>query len=446
MSVDHETQLKQELEILEKIQEMMMYILDCDEECVFHEINKLFTFIESISISTNFSIYEGFLRILMNLSLYFTLPQKYQKRQSVFYDILNQLIVKHSLKTVFHPLTIYCIFQQNKHILLFLLENGIIDISLIKKEIYQHTNKNFLLFFLPEIEKSDSKFWKEQKKLFHISKEEIFKIYNNVTLQNSNDKIEKDQERNNKCETFYEIRKENHSNEEIARIIRKDDLNSFLNFFVNNHDFDHGYTIKPSVFENNPDMNRDTDGISLLEYSMAFGSINIFRYLWLNHAKYSENSLKYSIIGGNYEIIHILEEESQYQFPEDCYWVSIKYDRNEISEYLLTSILREQSLFTQKFNFNDPSPNLKIVKEYLKKMISNKIGTYNESDIFNTAINHKIIYSDQLYFSHDFYEHIPYFCFCFLIHQSSIDMNSYNDIFLLTHHYSLISFGIYECF
>ena len=48
--------------------------------------------------------------------------------------------------------------------------------------------------------------------------------------------------------------------------------------------------------------------ISLIDFCCFFGSLKCFKYLLLNKGKITEKTLKYSIAGGNQEIINILQD------------------------------------------------------------------------------------------------------------------------------------------
>ena len=80
---------------------------------------------------------------------------------------------------------------------------------------------------------------------------------------------------------------------------------------------------------------RKSNNISLIDLCCFYGSIKCFKYLLLNDCKLKEESCQYAVAGGNLEIIHILEQK-EFDF-EECLRQSIKYHRNEISDWLLTN-------------------------------------------------------------------------------------------------------------
>ncbi|OHT08164.1 hypothetical protein TRFO_23451 [Tritrichomonas foetus] len=377
-------EFKKDIGILRYLQRKVISILSSEDDIISGKVDKLFGFLKSISISHNFGLYEGFLRILTHISIYFGVSQKAERKkrnQTIFFNILNELISQHSLKNAFHQTTLAFIFRKNKHFLLFLVQNGILDISFIIKEIA--SDKNFFLFFIPEIVEHSPQLFLKKMKDFKLTKDEIVKIYDklNISIQDDleNEKLGEDEKetmnKNNSSQennhvNQNEIRKEIHSQEEIAQIIRDDNLDLFIENISSNVDFDINSKILPSFLENNPDINHGQNGITVLEYSMAFGSMNIFRYLWVNKAEYSKQSLNYSIIGGNSEIIHTLEEKlnpdqdeqfysslfgtpnkSKFQFDEENYYKSIEYYQNEISEYFRNTIKMEPLEILNRLSF-----------------------------------------------------------------------------------------------
>ncbi|KAK8847789.1 hypothetical protein M9Y10_018821 [Tritrichomonas musculus] len=77
----------------------------------------------------------------------------------------------------------------------------------------------------------------------------------------------------------------------------------------------------------------------LIEFAALFGSLQCFKYLFLNSKNVDyEDLLKYSIAGGNYDIIHITEDQIQddeYKSKQIYLYLAIYYMRNELIEYLI---------------------------------------------------------------------------------------------------------------
>ena len=73
---------------------------------------------------------------------------------------------------------------------------------------------------------------------------------------------------------------------------------------------------------------------NLLDLSAFYGSLLIFKYCIMNECIPTIETCKYAIAGGNYEIIHILEQHAL-SF-DDCRNISIAFHRYELTEWLDT--------------------------------------------------------------------------------------------------------------
>ena len=78
-----------------------------------------------------------------------------------------------------------------------------------------------------------------------------------------------------------------------------------------------------------------TWSVSLIGICCLFGAINCFKYFYINNCKCGRNINKYSIIGGNYEIVQILHQEN-IDF-HDCLEIAIKYHQYSLTNWLLTN-------------------------------------------------------------------------------------------------------------
>ena len=72
--------------------------------------------------------------------------------------------------------------------------------------------------------------------------------------------------------------------------------------------------------------------ISFSDFCCLFGSLKCFKYLLLNKCKITKETLKYSITGGNQEIINIIKEKNN-KF-EDSLETSVDYHRYELTNWL----------------------------------------------------------------------------------------------------------------
>ena len=111
----------------------------------------------------------------------------------------------------------------------------------------------------------------------------------------------------------------------LLEFIKNDDFSSLQEFISNTIDFNFEQTYE--IYNSN---------INLIDIATYYGSINCFKYLVLNNAPFSKNVCPFSICGGNYEIIHYLENN----FPkqnfghEICLIMSILYHQYEVTDYL----------------------------------------------------------------------------------------------------------------
>lgn len=92
---------------------------------------------------------------------------------------------------------------------------------------------------------------------------------------------------------------------------------------------------------------------SMLEYAAMQGSLDTFKYLLLNGAEITENLSSYAIRGGSYEIIHIVEKEGRIQFKDSDMITAVKYNRNNLADYLADNYNKKHSLYSLFEAFDD---------------------------------------------------------------------------------------------
>ena len=73
---------------------------------------------------------------------------------------------------------------------------------------------------------------------------------------------------------------------------------------------------------------------SLLSFCAFYGSIKCFKYFVNNNTDIVEENCLFAIAGGNFEIIHILEQKGQ-QFDTNSFEIAIKFHRNDIGDWLI---------------------------------------------------------------------------------------------------------------
>ena len=145
----------------------------------------------------------------------------------------------------------------------------------------------------------------------------------------------------NNLDSFKEKRKLGENDDYISHMIRNDLIDEFISF-VNQKNYFLSSTIKPSIYETNLYLIKNNP--TLIEYSAFFGSIQIFKYIFLNQKKFTPSLLVYAIHGDNPEIIHLLEQvkiKNANDLYKQCFLESVKCHHNEIANYIQNNFLKD---------------------------------------------------------------------------------------------------------
>lgn len=155
---------------------------------------------------------------------------------------------------------------------------------------------------------------------------------------------------------FDENRKNGENTDEIAILIRKDQIDEFITYVKKNNYNLNSYTY--SIFETNSFLLKNY--VSLIEYAAFFGSTQVFKYLHENGAKLTPSIWMYAIHSNNFELIKILEENNVKPKDEtyhQCFYESIKCHHNELSLYIMNNFIKDEAklndkeLFFKFYNF-----------------------------------------------------------------------------------------------
>lgn len=120
----------------------------------------------------------------------------------------------------------------------------------------------------------------------------------------------------------------------LCQLIRSDDLIEFQHVLsISSVNINSCVTF--SLFEISSINNDYLRMPRLIEYAAFYGSIQIFKYLVLNDAEITSRLPEFAVAGGNYEIIHILED-MELSFQKTFYY-AIRFHRNEVADYLSTN-------------------------------------------------------------------------------------------------------------
>lgn len=277
-----------------EIQNLVILIADGNAS-----ISSFIELVEKHDIISNDNKFHDFLVLLNNMS---SSRIKAQEK-----DNINNIILsfKSHIQEKYQKNEIFLVFQFNIPIILLLYENQIIDFD----TIFEYRRYEIYRFFLPEfIEKSGI------EKIPAYIRDDIDPYKDNL-------------------EEFRKNRKEYHSDNEIARIIRKDDIDSFKEYILLNN-LPLNYKIPDSFYEINSDLGKMTN--SLIEYSATFGSIQIFEYLLNQLTELPQHILLAAVLGGSFDIIHILEQKG-YKPNTFVTFRSILAHQNKLFDYFISN-------------------------------------------------------------------------------------------------------------
>lgn len=251
-------------------------------------------------------------------------------------------------------------------------------------------------------------------------------IYTSFYLQNLEEKIGDDDNFENNVQKIESNKKD--WSFSIREIIQKDDIDSFQSFISQTNENINSNLIKKPNQNNSSFINSyEKQCQNYIEYAALYGSIQIFKYLWMNNACVSNNLFPVSIYGGNFEIIHLVESKinndtnfSQNidQIRNKAATAAVSCFRHELLSYLCDnySISFEYSaLYQSLISFNLPD---------LLFMIENDFSILNSySEDLNETIFHNPNHFTQ-------YEIIKYILSNYLELKklNSIDFNDENEI------------------
>lgn len=280
----------------------------------------------------------------------------YRAKQIQLYQ--NLLIdLSTSAKQLFgENFTLKCIITNN-YLRLSLINDCGFSISNLIKENFEDHKKSILFytFFAPEIKKNGM--------------EKVIQFY----------KLEQ------YCtELFIKERNDSLNPESLAHSIIFDDVDKFQDICSQNN-VDLNSIIHHSFLDSNTFI--EQKDLSLIEYSAYYGSLQIFKFLLLNSAKFTDNLPLYAIIGGNYEIIHLIEKNRHIEFNQISIETAVLFHRNELVEYLINN-------YELKINLNClfnsiVSQNVDFFKTYFIENNSIDINRNNSMSLLNVIMENK---------------------------------------------------------
>ena len=315
------------LEEMKRVQNNLLIFLD-NEDNIEENYQNLLNIFQDLNIRDN----KQELKIFMNMVL--KISNNHHRRPYFFNKIERILhLFKNDIKNYFSNSEIFQIFNKNKRLLLFFIEEKImiIDKSIIDIfKSYKYEKENYQKYFYPEIMLSMN--------------------------ENLDEEITED---------FKKNRKIGENDNCLCKLIRKDLIIEFIEY-IKQYNLSLNSIIEPSIFETNTFLINQqicSKQISLIEYAAFYGSINIFNYLRSNNVQMTPSLWLYGIHGQNSKLLFILDENHiipEGNFPEYIYKETIRCHHNRIMKHLQSnyfgSIGKAEDFINQKI----------IVKESFK--------------------------------------------------------------------------------
>ncbi|KAK8839703.1 hypothetical protein M9Y10_031407 [Tritrichomonas musculus] len=192
-------------------------------------------------------------------------------------------------------------------------------------------NESLFAYFYPEIDNYDHEYAEKRKKnILSNSSNKLLKDFLQYVILNQEE---------------HKKNREKHFNPlPLHKAIRDDDIELFQSILSkNNYDID--YLFNYSYYERT--LTEDSTP-SLIKIAAVYGSIKIFKFLWMQPTiVIDDNLICYAISGRNYEIIHICEEKCS---DKRALMFSINSNQHELTDYFIDNIFSEN---IQKNEFNE---------------------------------------------------------------------------------------------
>lgn len=291
---------------------------------------------------------------------------------------------------------------------LWMYEEELISIDQIIQSTQANDSFYVSEFFYPEILETNPKIFEDATK-YQLKKEyteissfkKLRKNYFNWLL-NSGDY---------KDPSYLEIEKD-----QLRLTIKLDDFNTFQKI-LSNSNISINSEIQESIIENDLYYPHP---ISLIEFAILSGSINIVKFLLLNNAEMDSVTFVNTVIRSkNYELIHIVESKLNEKFIKSSLTESISCWNNEMIDY---SIDNYDYDFLFKDDFNPEKKD--AANELCLRTFYSLNFIFFESTLLPFFRKNEKFVSDNIYdiISSSFYDMSCYFTFEFLKY-TNIDMN-----------------------
>ena len=307
------------------IESLFLEILSSKQEDIQIHFDNFYSFLDKFSVSTHKKRCIMLLEMISQISFFIPLNDELMDRVIRIIDHLfvdkNNLNISGSFKAK----EILKIFSNNKYFILHLYEKNVIKLEELINYLYRisqnnNYNKPLVYYFLPEILEYEKKNTNRLTNLI-VKRNELSQVYQKLLDEN-------------KLKDFINERNGSNRDRYLLKAIKNDNINDFLSF-ISQTDYDLSKEIELNDFELNHYL-LSKKKMNIIDYSLIYGSINVFKYL-VTQEKLSEKisleSLNYAVIGGNNEIIHMVE--NSFIFDKKCLKSAIECHRHDLYHYLL---------------------------------------------------------------------------------------------------------------
>ena len=260
----------------------------------------------------------------------------------------------------------------------YLFSKGVITISSLIKEVIN--NKVLFINFYHEIVEFDFEY-------SQIIENAIFKnngdSYYDECLKNYLSFVKKNKEQH------FIYRNANYHPSLLHKSIREDDIDVFQSILAKNN-YGINYNIEYSFYERSQPKDKK---ISLIQTAAIYGSLKIFKFLWMQeNIVLNENLQMYAYYGNNYEIIHICESKCS---SEGILFETIASYRNDLFDYAIEKIEKPKEKEEIQEILKDFNENDNIFKKLNYQILNSSIYLLNLSVI--SANIRKIVFIVQNY-------------------------------------------------
>ena len=305
------TNIQKYLGIMQNIQHHFLEYID-NQDIKEENYQNLIQFINDNVIHKDKHEFKSILYLISKIS------NNHYRSQDFFSKIIQILrYLKSDITKNFSNFEVFNIFKKSKAILLFLIKEKIIEIN--QKIANKMTNYKYRSAKYPQF------FYKEIQPFFNDKNFEI-------------------------PENFEENRKIGENEDYICKLIREDLIEEFI-IYVNKTTYSLKNSIKPSIYETNLLLIQNKT--SLIEYAAFFGSIQIFKYLFMNGVELTPSLWIYAIHSQNEELIHLLEEKNvqpKFKSFEKCLEEAIKCHHNNVANYIQNNYFQDdKNSFSDQF-------------------------------------------------------------------------------------------------